>query len=202
MPDPIAPDPIAPAAITPATPEDDGAADHLPGLELPIIPLMGTHGHPVDLSDLSGRVVVYAYPKTGRPDMPTPDGWDSIPGARGCTPQSCSFRDSMDDLRSVGIEHVFGLSVQDTGYQQEAATRLVLPFPLLSDHRLEFARAVRLPTFAFEGALLLKRLTMVIEDGAIAHVFYPVHPPQESAQQVVAFLRAHDAAQEASRSGW
>ncbi|WP_051356521.1 peroxiredoxin [Azorhizobium doebereinerae] len=175
-------------------PADDGAAAHLPGLELPIVRLMGTHGHPVDLSDLSGRVVVYAYPRTGRPGEPSPEGWDEIPGARGCTPQSCAFRDSLDDLRSVGIHHVFGLSAQETEYQREAAERLALPFPLLSDHRMEFTRAIRLPTFTMGELTLLKRLTMVIEDGAIAHVFYPVFPPQESARQVVDFLRAHDAA--------
>lgn len=180
------------SADAPPVPEDDGAAAHLPGLELPIIRLMGTHGHPVDLSDLSGRAVVYVYPRTSRPGETPLPGWDDIPGARGCTAQSCAFRDHLDDLRAVGIHHVFGLSAQDTEHQQEAATRLGLPFPLLSDHRLEFARAIRLPTFEAGGLKLLKRITLIVQDGAIAHTFYPVHPPQESAKQVVEFLRTFD----------
>ncbi len=170
-------------------PEDDGAAAHLPGLELPVVRLPGTHGGVVDLSDLSGRAVVYIYPRTARPGTPSPDGWDLIPGARGCTPQSCSFRDHFEDLRSVGVEHVFGLSAQDTDYQREVVERLELPFPLLSDHRLELARAIRLPTFQVEGQTLLRRITLVIDSGAVSHVFYPVFPPDQSAAQVVAFLR-------------
>ncbi len=183
------------SALDPAAspvPEDDGAADHLPGLELPIIRLMGTHGHPVDLSDLSGRAVVYVYPRTARPGEPPLEGWDEIPGARGCTVQSCAFRDHLEDLRAVGIEHVFGLSAQDTEHQKEVATRLNLPFPLLSDHGLQLARAIRLPTFEVGGLKLLKRLTLVVEDGAIAHTFYPVFPPEESARQVVEFFRTYD----------
>lgn len=186
----VPPDLTPHAAQDPAVPQDDGAADHLPGLELPIVRLAGTHGQSVDLSDLSGRIVVYAYPRTSPPGAPPIEGWDDIPGARGCTPQSCAFRDAMADLQGVGISHVFGLSAQDTPFQQEAAARLALPFPLLSDHRFELTRAIRLPTFTAGGQTLLKRLTMVIEDGAIAHVFYPVHPPQESARQVVELLRA------------
>ncbi|MDQ0506939.1 peroxiredoxin [Xanthobacter agilis] len=170
------------------TPEDDGAADHLPGLELPIIPLLSTDGRRVDLSSLSGRAVVYVYPRTGAPGTPSPDGWDAIPGARGCTPQSCAFRDHYADLRAAGVEYVFGLSVQDTAYQNEAAQRLDLPFSLLSDHRREFAHAVRLPTFTVEGEVLLKRITLIIEGGAISHVFYPVFPPHENAAQVLAHL--------------
>lgn len=171
-------------------PQDDGAAAHLPGLELPIIRLMGTHGRLVDLSSLSGRAVVYCYPRTGRPDAPSPTGWDEIPGARGCTPQSCSFRDHYEELTQHGVSHVFGLSTQDTDYQREAAERLNLPFPLLSDHRLDLARAVRLPTFTVDGMTLLKRITLIIEDGAISHVFYPVFPPHESARHVTEFLKS------------
>ncbi|MGU3494022.1 peroxiredoxin [Xanthobacteraceae bacterium A53D] len=182
--------PIPPVSSHPSAPQDDGAADHLPGLELPIVRLPGTGGHMVDLSDLSGRAVVYVYPRTSVPGEPPIDGWDEIPGARGCTPQSCAFRDGMADLKDVGIAHVFGLSAQDTAFQTEAAGRLALPFPLLSDHRFELARAIRLPTFTAGGMTLLKRITLVIDDGAISHVFYPVFPPQESAQQVVDFLRA------------
>ncbi len=169
-------------------PEDDGAADHLPGLELPIVRLPGTHGAHVDLSDLSGLAVVYAYPRTAHPEMPSPAGWDAIPGARGCTPQSCGFRDQFEDLRSLGVEHVFGLSSQETDYQREAVERLGLPFPLLSDHRFEFSRAIRLPTFQVENMTLLKRITLLIEDGVISHVFYPVFPPDQSAAQVIEFL--------------
>lgn len=170
-------------------PEDDGAAAHLPGLELPIIRLVGTHGGHVDLSDLSGLAVVYAYPRTGHPEVPSPAGWDEIPGARGCTPQSCGFRDHFEDLQSLGVSHVFGLSSQETDYQREAADRLRLPFPLLSDQHFELTRAIRLPTFKVEQMTLLKRITLIIQDGAIAHVFYPVFPPDQSAAQVVSFLR-------------
>lgn len=172
-------------------PEDDGAAAHLPGLELPIVHLPGTHGQVVDLSALSGRAVVYCYPRTGQPGLPNPDGWDEIPGARGCTPQSCGFRDSYEDLRARGVSHIFGLSTQDTDYQREAAERLSLPFPLLSDHFLSFTRAVNLPTFTVDGKTLLKRVTLVIEDGAIEHVFYPVFPPHLNASEVAAFLDRH-----------
>lgn len=171
-------------------PEDDGAASHLPGLELPIIRLPATDGREVDLSALSGRAVVYVYPRTGVPGQALPTGWDAIPGARGCTPQSCSFRDHFEDLKSVGVEHVFGLSVQDTVYQQEVAERLELPFPLLSDHRHELAKAISLPTFEVEGMVLLKRITLLIDEGAISHVFYPVFPPGENAAQVLAHLQA------------
>lgn len=172
-------------------PDDDGAASHLPGLELPIVRLMGTHGALVDLSALSGRAVVYCYPRTGQPGQPNPEGWDDIPGARGCTPQSCAFRDHHEELTRHGVKHVFGLSTQETEYQREVAERLNLPFPLLSDHRLELARTVKLPTFRVDDLTLLKRMTLIIEDGAISHVFYPVFPPHESARQVTDFLKVH-----------
>jgi len=170
-------------------PEDDGAAAHLPGLELPIVRLPATDGRHVDLSSLSGRAVVYVYPRTGVPGQPLPEGWDAIPGARGCTPQSCAFRDHFEDLRAAGAEHVFGLSVQDTAFQAEVAERLHLPFPLLSDERRELSHAIRLPTFTVEGLVLLKRITLIIDAGAISHVFYPVFPPHESAAQVLAHLK-------------
>ncbi|MEP9378259.1 peroxiredoxin [Aquabacter sp. CN5-332] len=172
-------------------PEDDGGADHLPGLELPIVRLQGTHGHVVDLSSLSGRVVVYCYPRTGEPGAPNPDGWDEIPGARGCTPQSCAFRDHHADLTASGVTHVFGLSTQNTDYQREVAERLHLPFPLLSDHTLDFTRAINLPTFEAGGMTLLKRITLIIEDGAIGHVFYPVFPPNQNAADVLSFCQRH-----------
>jgi peroxiredoxin len=134
--------------------------------------------------------VVYAYPRTGEPDKPPIDGWDAIPGARGCTPQSCAFRDHHATLTALGVSHLFGLSTQDTGYQREAVTRLHLPFAILSDADLKLTRALRLPTFSIAGMTLLRRLTMVIDDGAISHVFYPVFPPDKNADEVVAWLRA------------
>jgi peroxiredoxin len=142
----------------------------------------------VDLSGLSGRTVVYCYPRTGRPDEDLPQGWDEIPGARGCTPQSCAFRDHHAELQALGTR-VFGLSTQSTEYQREAAGRLHLPFGLLSDEGLTFAKALGLPTFEVEEMTLIKRLTLVIDDGRIEKVFYPVFPPNENAQEVVGWLR-------------
>ena len=168
-------------------PTDDGAADHLQGMRLPPVALASTAGETVDLSALTGRTVVYCYPMTGRPGGDLPRGWDEIPGARGCTPQSCSFRDYHVELQGLGAR-VFGLSTQDTEYQSEAAGRLRLPFALLSDAKLAFAGALGLPTFEVEGTVLLKRLTLVIEGGRIEKVFYPVFPPDKSAAQVVEWL--------------
>jgi len=170
-------------------PVDDGAADHLPGMSLPPVSLASTEGGRVDLSALPGKTVVYCYPMTGRPDRELPESWDEIPGARGCTPQSCSFRDHHEELGKLGAR-VFGLSTQSTEYQREAAERLRLPFALLSDEGLDFARAAGLPTFEVEGELLTKRLTMILDDGRISKVFYPVFPPNESAQRVVEWLSA------------
>jgi peroxiredoxin len=170
-------------------PEDDGAARHLTGLKLPTLALTATDGSEVDLSALTGRTVVYAYPRTGRPGQDPPDGWDAIPGARGCTPQSCSFRDHFAELQRAGVAHLFGLSTQNTEYQREAAERLHLPFPILSDAKFAFAREIRLPTFEVAGMTLLKRLVLVIEDGMIVKLFYPVFPPDRSADEVVAWLR-------------
>jgi peroxiredoxin len=172
-------------------PTDDGAADHLRGMHLPPVPLDSTAGETVDLSTLPGRTVVYCYPMTGRPGDDLPRGWDVIPGARGCTPQSCSFRDHHAELQALG-SRVFGLSTQDTEYQSEAAGRLRLPFALLSDAELAFAGALGLPTFEVEGMILLKRLTLVIDDGRIEKVFYPVFPPDKSAEEVVGWLERRD----------
>ena len=144
----------------------------------------------VNLAGLPGRAVVYAYPRTGQPGVENPDGWDMIPGARGCSPQSCSFRDHFAALRELGVDYLFGLSTQDTAYQSEAAQRFRLPFPLLSDEKLELAGAARLPTFEASGMTLLKRFTLVIDDGRVTHVFYPVFPPDQSASDVVAWLSA------------
>jgi peroxiredoxin len=178
-------------------PTDDGASDHLLGMRIPPVSLMSTAGERVDLSALPGRTVVYCYPLTGRPDRELPQGWDEIPGARGCTPQSCAFRDHHDELRTLGAR-VFGLSTQSTEYQREAAERLHLPYGLLSDEDLGFAGALGLPTFEVEGMVLVKRLTMVIADGRVEKVFYPVFPPDKNAEEVVEWLRkdlarVHDA---------
>jgi peroxiredoxin len=171
-------------------PEDDGAADHLAGTALPPVPLRATNGTSVRLDALEGGTVLFAYPRTGRAGEPSPGGddvWDAIPGARGCTPQACSFRDEHDRFTAVGTR-VFGLSTQDTTYQREAAERLHLPYPLLSDERLEFATALGLPTFAVDGLTLLKRLTLFLRDGTIESVIYPVFPPDRSAEQALARL--------------
>lgn len=172
-------------------PTDDGAARHLIGLRLPVeVTLPATDGRNVDLSSLTGITVVYAYPMTGRPGVPLPDGWDMIPGARGCTPQSCSFRDHFEELSTVGVAHAFGLSTQSTAYQREAADRLHLPFALLSDQTFSLTSALALPTFEVEGMRLLKRLVLIIQDGKILKVFYPVFPPDRSAADVIKWLRS------------
>jgi peroxiredoxin len=179
----------APDWSTIPAPTDDGATRHLTGARVAPVPLRGTNGAMVDLSTLRGRTVVYAYPRTGQPGKDDPDGWDLIPGARGCTPQSCSFRDHFAELKSLGVDHLFGLSTQDPDYQREAAERLHLPFPILSDEDLALTRAMALPTFETSGMTLLKRFTLVIDDGAVTHVFYPVFPPDESANVLIAWLR-------------
>jgi peroxiredoxin len=172
-------------------PQDDGAARHLAGLKLPSVPLTATDSAQVDLSKLSGRTVVYIYPRTGVPGRQMPEGWDAIPGARGCTPQSCGFRDHFAELKRLGVAQLFGLSTQDSAYQSEAVTRLHLPFPILSDATFALTRAIRLPTFVVEGMTLLKRMALVIDDGVISKVFYPVFPPDQSAAEVTAWLAAH-----------
>jgi peroxiredoxin len=182
----------APDWSTIPAPFDDGAASHLRGLKVPSASLPATDGSSVDLSALRGRSIIYAYPRTGRPGEPNPEGWDMIPGARGCTPQSCAFRDHFDELKALGVAHVFGLSAQDNDYQREAADRLRLPFPLLSDASGALRDALSLPSFATSGMTLLKRLTLVVKDGVVEHVFYPVFPPDRNAAAVVAWLRANE----------
>jgi len=170
-------------------PEDDGAAAHLTGAVMPSITLPATSGEPVDLSRIGPRAIVYVYPMTGKPGVPLVEGWDQIPGARGCTPESMAFRDHYEDLTELGAQ-VFGLSVQDTAEQAEAATRLKLPFPLLSDSGLVLAERLRLPTFtAADGVVRYKRLTLVLDQGRIEHVFYPVFPPNQHAAEVLGWLR-------------
>jgi peroxiredoxin len=171
-------------------PVDDGGARHLVGRAWPDLALPATDGSSVNLSRGRSRTVVYAYPRTGRPGQALPTGWDAIPGARGCTPQSCGFRDRFAELSQLGVAQLYGLSAQEPEDQREVAQRLHLPFALLSDARLELQRALNLPTFTVDGMTLLKRLTMVLDDGTITQVFYPVFPPDKSAAEVIAWLRA------------
>ena len=175
-------------------PEDDGAADHLAGCALPALALRATTGGTVDLAAAAataGTLVLYVYPRTGVPSEPPPDGWDAIPGARGCTPQSCAFRDHQAELRALGAE-VIGLSAQPAAEQAQFAAREHIPFALLSDPDLGLAAALRLPTFEAGGMTLYKRITLVVRDGAIAKVFYPVFPPDRNAAEVLAWLRERD----------
>lgn len=169
-------------------PEDDGQAAHLQGMSLPGIALQTHDGASVDLSTAKGLVVVYAYPMTGQPDKALPEGWDALPGARGCTPQSCAFRDHAAELKALGVDAVYGLSTQSSEYQREAAERLHLPFKLLSDQSLAFSKALKLPLFEVDGMSLTKRITLVIRDGMIDQVFYPVFPPDRNAADVIAYL--------------
>jgi peroxiredoxin len=171
-------------------PQDDGRARHLTGLKLPDLALPATSGEKVNLSKLKGRTVVYVYPRTGVPGVDPPPGWDQIPGARGCTPQSCGFRDHFAELKALGVTQVFGLSTQDSDYQREAAERLHLPFPILSDADLNFALKLYLPMFMASGMTLLARMALVIEDGVITKAFYPVFPPDKNAEEVIAWLKA------------
>jgi peroxiredoxin len=179
-------------------PIDDGAARHLAGMAVPPLLLPSTAGDFVNLSRLSAKqIVVYCYPRTGVPGTALPEGWDAIPGARGCTPESCCFRDRYRELLDLGVS-VFGLSTQTTEYQREMANRLRLPFPVLSDSEFRFSDALRLPTFEVQGMRLLKRLTLVIRNGRIDHVFYPVFPPDQHASEVLRWLAAHPNPNEAT----
>jgi len=174
-------------------PVDDGAAAHLRGRTLPGLRLPATTGGEVDLGALRGRTVLYIYPRTGVPGEPLPTGWDSIPGARGCTPETCAFRDHHAELRAAGAA-VLGLSAQPPAEQAEAAGRLGLPFPLLSDPELRLAAELGLPTFGVDAMVLYRRLTLVVDDGVIDHVFYPVFPPDGHAVEVLEWLRSHPVA--------
>jgi len=173
------------------TPVDDGACAHLPGLRLPALVLPSTGGRQVELAALTAaRTVFYCYPMTGVSRRPLPAGWDGIPGARGCTPQACAFRDHHQDLLALGAE-VYGLSTQPTAYQQEVSQRLHLPFALLSDADLAFGTALRLPTFEVDGMRLIRRLTIIARGMAIEHVLYPVCPSDRSAEQTIEWLAGH-----------
>jgi peroxiredoxin len=173
-------------------PEDDGAASHLAGMAIPRLALISTQGGTVDLAEASQeRLVAYVYPRTGIPGQPSPLGWDDIPGARGCTPQSCAFRDTLAEFTGLGVS-VLGIGAQEPGEQREFAEREHIPFPLLSDGELRLAELLRLPTFAVEGMTLYKRLTFVAEAGRIVKAFYPVFPPDRNATEVLAWLRGSD----------
>jgi peroxiredoxin len=171
-------------------PEDDGACDHLPGLKLPALSLSATNGESINLSTHSGWMLIYCYPMTGRPDRNLPADWNTIPGARGCTPQACAFRDHYQELAALDTD-VYGLSTQTSDDQLEAKQRLHLPFELLSDHNLDFANALKLPVFVADNMKLIKRLTMIVFDGTIRKVFYPVFPPDSNATQVIEWLQAN-----------
>lgn len=168
-------------------PIDDGACSHLSGMQLPNFTLPTTNNDLINFSAISGHVVIYIYPMTGRPNTELPSGWDDIPGARGCTPQSCSFRDHYSEFKQLDTV-VFGLSTQDTDYQKEAANRLHLPFPLVSDENREFIDNLSLPTFEVNGMVLSKRITLIAYNGIIKKVFYPVFPPNENVNQVIEYL--------------
>jgi peroxiredoxin/DNA-binding transcriptional MerR regulator len=176
-------------------PEDDGGAHHLPGAAVPPLAFTSTDGSKVNLAELgAGRAIIYLYPLTGRPGVDLPDGWDSIPGARGCSTEACDFRDHFQELTDAGVTAVFGFSSQDTAYQAEVVERLRLPFEMLSDEDFALGDALRLPTFAAEGhERLYSRLTLVIRNGRIEHAFYPIFPPNTHAQQVLAWLRENPA---------
>jgi peroxiredoxin len=175
-------------------PEHDGAADHLAGQPMPHLSLPSTSGENMALDELGpGRTVLYVYSLTGRPDADPPDGWDNIPGARGCTTEACDFRDHHDDVLDAGASRVFGVSSQDSHYQRELVDRLRLPFAMLSDTELGLAEMLGLPTFQAGDLTLFKRLTLVIRDDVIEHVFYPIFPPNEHAQEVLAWLHSRPA---------
>ena len=168
-------------------PEDDGGSSHLIGTKIATIELRSTNGLNVDLGSIKGKVVIYCYPMTGRPDVPLPDGWNEIPGARGCTPQSCSYRDHYKEFQELGVE-VYGLSTQTTAYQKEMVDRLSLPFNVLSDSQMELTQSINLPTFVVTGMVLLKRLTMVVEDSMIKSVHYPIFPSDSDPDWVLGYL--------------
>src|SRR6201996_9323334 len=176
-------------------PEDDGGARHLVGMTIPSLSLVATDDTSVTLSALPGRTVVFAYPRTGEPGkIGLVDDWDMIPGARGCTPQTCAFRDLFAELKAAGANHVFGLSTQSNAYQAEMASRLHLPFPVLSDEKLELARALDLPIMEVAGLSMIRRLALIVDDARITQVFYPVFPPDRNAGDVLEWLKQNPVA--------
>lgn len=173
-------------------PQDDGAADHLVGMRLPSVTLNTTTASRLNLGESKGRLAIYCYPMTGQPNVALPEGWDQIPGARGCTPQSCSFRDHYQELRTLGVE-IFGVSVQSTEYQKEMADRLHLPFPVLSDADYQLQKALQLPTFVAAGMTLLKRITLIVNNGVIEAVHYPIFPSDSDPVWVIDYLKNNPA---------
>jgi peroxiredoxin len=171
-------------------PEDDGSTNHLKGMKLPQISLQATNGKTIHLGDIKGKLVIYCYPMTGQPNVALPDGWDQIPGARGCTPQSCSFRDHYQELQALSAE-VVGLSVQSTEYQKEMADRLHLPFPVVSDANYQFQKALNMPTFEAAGMTLLKRVTLIANNGVIKAVHYPIFPSDSDPTWALDYLKTH-----------
>jgi peroxiredoxin len=171
-------------------PQDDGSTDHLKGMKLPQVLLKATNGKTINVGDIQGKLVIYCYPMTGQPNVALPDGWDQIPGARGCTPQSCSFRDHYQELKDLGAE-VIGLSVQTTEYQKEMADRLHLPFPVVSDVAYQFQKALNMPTFVAGGMTLLKRVTLIANNGVIEGVHYPIFPSDSDAAWVMDYLKKY-----------
>ncbi len=170
-------------------PKLDFNLEHLNQFIIPDLKLNSTDGTIVSLYNLKGITVIYVYPMTGVPGKELPEGWDEIPGARGCTPQSCSFRDNFSKLKKLGIDNIFGLSTQSTGYQKELATRLHLPYPILSDEKLEFAKMLNLPTFKVLNMNLLKRITLILKDNKIIKYFYPIFPPTKNIEDVINFFK-------------
>ena len=168
-------------------PTDDGACDHLPNMKLPDLLLESTSGEKVKLASISNRVVLYCYPMTGVPGIALPAGWDDIPGARGCTPQSLAYREHHDEIETLGAK-VFGISTQSTDYQIEMVERLRLPYQVLSDHQLEFASELNIPTFSVEGNTLMKRVTLIANEGSIETVHYPIFPSDTDPHWVIQFL--------------
>ncbi len=169
-------------------PENDGSTNHLRGLRLPNISLKATDGSTVSFGNISNRLVIYCYPMTGQPNVALPDGWDQIPGARGCTPQSCSFRDHYQELQALGAEVVV-LSVQTTEYQKEMVDRLQVPFPVVSDSDYQFQKALNMPTFMAAGMTLLKRVTLIANHGVIEAVHYPIFPSDSDPGWVIDYLK-------------
>ena len=175
-------------------PIDDGACDHLTGFTIPPIRLPPTSAPDklVDVSTLDGLSIIFCYPRTGAPDETVPPEWDAIPGARGCTPQACSFRDNLPDLRKHGVKNLYGLSTQSSPYQQEVHDRVHLPYDLLSDAELKFAQALRLPLFEYKGAKLIKRVSVAIEGGKIVKWWYPIFPPDSNVHEVLDWLKSRE----------
>jgi peroxiredoxin len=171
-------------------PQDDGACDHLKGMKFPAVSLSSTAGNEVDPSTLSGLTIIFFYPRSGAPGEVITDEWNSIPGARGCTPQACSFRDASDEFSQYSVKQIFGISTQDTPYQQELKERTHLPYQLLSDENLKLIKALKLPTMEWKGKTLIKRLAMAVEDGTIVHVWYPVFPSDKNAEEVLKWLKS------------